>query len=202
MSNYCIEGNINFYDELYKKSTDDDDGDTPPNKDDDNVCLISGDALHTGYVTLDCKHRFNYLPLFKDLVNYKQKFSYMETPMVKSSEIRCPYCRNKQYTLLEYNAALFEKVHGVNWLDPEIPINKSDYIAKGMCSSPECSSGFCNIYTFAGDNKKYCFLHCTKLIKKQQQLTLQQKGLQLVSLQRRIILVIGAEANVICTQKK
>ena len=160
MTNYCIEGNINFYDEIYKNlanNAEDNNNTNAFETDNDHMCLISGCALQPGFVTLECKHRFNYLPLFKDLVNYKQKFSYMETPSVKPSEIRCPYCRNKQYTLLEHNAALSEKVHGVNWLDPAIPINKSDYIEKGTCAFQDCSFGFCNIYTFAGDNNKYCF---------------------------------------------
>lgn len=115
MKNYKIEGNIDFFNELYKSL------DIEENTSEDNLCLITGTSLVDYFVKLNCGHKFNYVPLFNDIKNHKQKYNNMEghASHLKYNEIRCPYCRNKQYELLPY----FEEVgvphvHGVNFIDP------------------------------------------------------------------------------------
>ena len=67
MSKIIIEGNINFYDELYKTLNEDSD-------DENNLCQITGLPLETNAITLECKHKFNYEPLYKEI--YKQKYVF------------------------------------------------------------------------------------------------------------------------------
>ena len=83
MSKYTIEGNINFYDELYKSldSSDDEIKCDDENKGDDeikgdheitgnyemNECQITGLPLGDKSVTLECKHNFNYIPLYREI---------------------------------------------------------------------------------------------------------------------------------------
>jgi hypothetical protein len=118
---YNIEGNINFFDELYKSLDIDD-------NEDENVCLITNETLTNHFVQLQCNHKFNYLSLYNDIKNHKQKFNSLEghNSQLQSNEVRCPYCRNKQTGLLPYYEELgLPLVHGVNYIDPnrKKPVN-------------------------------------------------------------------------------
>jgi hypothetical protein len=113
MEKYNIEGGFNFYDELYK-SLDDVEIETV------DACLISNLPLTDNHVKMECGHKFNYMPLFMDIKNHKQKFNVMEGIGGKlgQHQIRCPYCRNKQNGLLPYYEEFgLPKTHGVNYID-------------------------------------------------------------------------------------
>ena len=118
MKNYKIEGNIDFFAELYK-SLDIEDEDEHANE---NICLITNQPLTENFVKMECGHTFNYTPLFHDIKNHKQKYNNLEGShsRLHSYEIRCPYCRNKQKKLLPYYPELgLEKTHGVNYYDSD-----------------------------------------------------------------------------------
>ena len=126
--NYIIEGGIDFYAELYgslyNKNTENQIDDT--NK---NVCLITDEPLEANSITLTCNHKFNYVPLYKDLVNHKKKFNTMESSgALKPGEIRCPYCRHKQNFVLPYYEELcLPKVSGINEVYKYEPPTPSPY---------------------------------------------------------------------------
>jgi len=129
-----VEGNVNFYEELKKQlnhcnneivtivssdveNTNPDTKTINNTQEDDNIgkCLITNEKLTEGYVTMLCNHSFNYIPLFNDLFHHK-KMLYLETQMLKTNEIRCPYCRNKQSVLLPYYECMgLPKVTGINY---------------------------------------------------------------------------------------
>jgi hypothetical protein len=116
MQKYNIEDNIDFYSELNKLLNEE----KSINKEEENICLISNEKLTTNFVKLNCGHCFNYIPLYKDLVNQKQKFNLMEITELKNNEIRCPYCRTKQTGVLPYNEELqLSKINGVNFVENE-----------------------------------------------------------------------------------
>jgi len=120
MNKYNIEGNINFYEELYKSLDEDD------SCDDENICLITNQKLTDKFVKLNCGHKFNYIPLYHDLINYKFKYNNMESHhnRLKFNEIRCPYCRNKQVGLLPFYPDLKIKMtHGINCIDEKLMSN-------------------------------------------------------------------------------
>ena len=117
---YKIEGGIDFFSELYKSLDIED-------CEDNNKCLITNQTLTDKYVTLDCNHKFNYIPLYNDLVNHKLKFNCLEgsSGKLNLNEIRCPYCRKKQNNMLPYYEELgLKKVNGVNFFDISIKYNK------------------------------------------------------------------------------
>ena len=117
MNKYKIEGNLNFFDELYKSL------DKEENND-ENKCLITNQLLTDKYVTLNCGHKFNYIPLYHDIVNHKNKFNKMEGSISKLNinEIRCPYCRKKQKgTLIYYEDLGLKQIYGINSLDKTLP---------------------------------------------------------------------------------
>lgn len=95
MSNYIIEGGLNFYEELLK------DNDTTEYE---NMCLISGQPITYNSVTLGCGHTFNYDSLFKDVISQKQRNRYnaTERPRLSLGQFKCPYCRTTFDKLLPY----------------------------------------------------------------------------------------------------
>ena len=176
MKIYNIEGDINFFDELYKSL------DIPENEhkcsDDDNRCLITNEILNDKFVEMECGHKFNYIALYKDLTNHKNKFNAMETSsgQLKINEIRCPYCRKKHIGLLPYYEDLnLDKVHGVNYIDENknyiqyttykgTPYKQCEYLSVNInydCNGNEQIEPSVNIY----DNCKFikCMLYGTKI---------------------------------------
>ncbi len=117
MDKYDIEGGIDFFSELYKSLDDITDEELEPG----NICLITDQPLSEFFVTMKCGHKFNYKPLYFDIKNHKQKFNNLESASgrLSHSELRCPYCRNKQMGVLPYYEELgLPKVHGINYIDP------------------------------------------------------------------------------------
>ena len=117
MSKYKIEGGIDFFSELYKSLDDED----IENDKYDDLCLITNLPLGDKYIKMDCGHTFNYLPLYLDIKNHKQKFNGMEgsSSRLNRNEIRCPYCRKRHNDVLPYYEELgLPKIEGVNYVDP------------------------------------------------------------------------------------
>jgi hypothetical protein len=96
MLKYNIEGNINFYESLYKSLDEDSD-------DEDTLCQITGSPLDSKAITLECKHKFNYEALYKEICN--QRFVFKTYEYIKLS--------NKELGL--------DKKYGINSLDPSLP---------------------------------------------------------------------------------
>jgi len=141
MTTHITEDNINFYEELFKSLDDSDDDD-----DDTTLCQITGMPLIDNSITLECNHHFNYDALYKEI--YRQKFVfYTYTPNTLSKNeyklfqnskvdffIKCPYCRNIQFTILPYYEELgLEKIYGINTLDKSF--DKDLYSSKKTASN-------------------------------------------------------------------
>jgi len=131
---YNIENNIDFYQELYSSMSEDKNIDNDVNVE---LCLITNLPLKDRFVELKCGHKFNYGPLYKDILTHKKKFNNMELvkTKLKYNEIRCPYCRNVQNELLPYYDDLsYPKEHGVNFFD----VNKNNTYCECINSNNQC----------------------------------------------------------------
>ena len=117
--NYSIEGNIDFYNELLKTlceesilenskiENDENNDNTLVNKKNEEYennkqtnCLITHTKLEEPYITLNCNHSFNYIPLFREIKRQKEKDN--DCKYLKINQIKCPYCRQIQNKLLPY----------------------------------------------------------------------------------------------------
>jgi hypothetical protein len=146
MKKYNIEGDIDFFSELYKSL--DNEENNCKTEEDNNLCLITNQPLVDKFVTMDCGHKFNYSPLFNDLVNHKKKFNNMEgtSTHLKMNEIRCPYCRKKNTGLLPYYEELgLAKITGVNYIDINYSIANDIDSMYPKCYNP-CEFLTPNIY--------------------------------------------------------
>ena len=56
--NYIIENNIDFFSEINNENNNNNDNN-------EDMCLINGEKLNENFITLNCKHKFNYYPLYK-----------------------------------------------------------------------------------------------------------------------------------------
>jgi hypothetical protein len=193
MKKYNIEGNIDFFSELYK-SLDEEDN-KHKIESDNNLCLITNQLLVDNFVELTCGHKFNYIPLYNDIYNHKKKFNNMEGngSLLKMNEIRCPYCRKKQLGVLPYYEDLISaKTNGVNFYDDTQVQNNICNSVKtiynsGKCEfimptptiqSPNSSNNYTSSYVGSSscpisyvtklecDNKSYCWTHNRIMIKK------------------------------------
>jgi hypothetical protein len=183
---YIVEGNIDFYQELYKSLDGEEDVNQGENQ---NLCLITNQPLTTHFIKLDCGHTFNYLPLYYDIYNHKKKFNSMETTggHLKLDEMRCPYCRNRQKGVLPYYEELgLEKVNGVNTVcEIKTPkdidyITKCEYLTENPKFNPELPDSSMNTknvncYNYGSkipgsnnykDEKCYCYYHKKIMISK------------------------------------
>jgi hypothetical protein len=176
MKKYKTEGNIDFFNELYKSL--DEKEDTFKTEDDENKCLITNQVLTDKFVKLECGHKFNYIPLFNDIKNHKSKFNSLECnkTMLKENEIRCPYCRKRQSSLLPYyEDLLIEKINGVNHYDSSNVSNSGCFYSQPGCQftyNYKYSNGTTNEYGCfqkhvynCEDGKQYCFQH-NEIVKK------------------------------------
>lgn len=117
MNKYNIEDGKDFFSELYKSLDEDD------LTDESNLCLITKEPLTEKFIKFNCGHKFNYVAVFNDIKNYKQKFNSLEkgSSKLKVDEIRCPYCRHIQKGLLPYYEEFgFKQIHGVNYINPSM----------------------------------------------------------------------------------
>ena len=64
---YEVEGEIDFFNELKQMTT----ASTAPTDSTAPLCLITDEPLRRDHITLQCGHRFNYVPLFKDVLFQK-----------------------------------------------------------------------------------------------------------------------------------
>jgi hypothetical protein len=157
MNKYKIEGGIDFYAQLYTILDIDEDKE---NQDDDkNKCLITNQLLTEKHVILKCGHKFNYIPLYNDLLNHKQKFNNMEgSNRLHTNQIRCPYCRKKQTELLPYYEDFgLKKINGVNFYDPNIKesYNSHHYGHTEKCKYQIKNLNFDETKPESETNKKY-----------------------------------------------
>jgi hypothetical protein len=167
MPNYKIEGNIDFYDTLYKSLDYDSSEETDINNK-KKICEITGNVLCDRYVTMECGHTFNYDALYTEIYKQKCEFKSYTTDVLSKSNlqkirdnrkdyyIKCPYCRNVQFELLPYYADLqFTKIYGINTNDPAFrPTNTFNSGAHFFNDHDKLFTSYG--YKFTSNKGKYC----------------------------------------------
>lgn len=105
---------------------------SPPSTD-DNICLISKEKLHPNHITLKCNHKFNYMPIYKEVLYQKTKSNTMyEVTKLQPYQIKCPYCRtitNKLLPFIPYpSVKLAKNIHSTG--SDCLSAKKCSYIIK------------------------------------------------------------------------
>jgi hypothetical protein len=118
--NYIIDGDAdgaiegNFFAQLknmlnHSEADKDDhtnDDNNAENENKDSCCLLTKEPLKNIHIVLACGHKFNYVPLYREVIAQKtiglSSTGYYTSHSLKRNEIKCPYCRNVQDKLLPY----------------------------------------------------------------------------------------------------
>ena len=114
-----------------------------------NICLISTLKLEDKYITLKCRHSFNYSSILKEIKYQKLKNHGYEVQRLLHNQIKCPYCRTVQNGLLPLFEG-YEKCVGVNWPEKyQYKGNKCIYTflsgkRKGQHCSKPCVDNMCS----------------------------------------------------------
>lgn len=154
MHHYNVEDNsaVDFFAAL--KEMQQEDNDPSQDKDgDDGKCLITGAPLNAFHVELTCGHKFNYGPLYQEVLRQKGRYGmYNYFEKIGTHQVKCPYCRSITNHLLPYLGnsphPTIKRLVGVNapaaMCMPGVP-----------CGAPKCSA---NAFYEFGPNQ-YCHRH-------------------------------------------
>lgn len=136
---------------------------------DDNICLISKDKLHPNHITLKCNHKFNYIPIYKEVLYQKTKSNPIyEVTKLQSYQIKCPYCRtitNKLLPFIQYpSVKLAKNIHSTG----------SDCLSTAKCShiikKRDANNGDTrcdkNALYYEAENLLFCPTHYKKYMSK------------------------------------
>lgn len=138
---------------------------------DDNICLISKDKLHPNHITLKCNHKFNYIPIYKEVLYQKTKSNPIyEVTKLQSYQIKCPYCRtitNKLLPFIQYpTVKLAKNIHSTG--SDCLPTAKCSHIIKKRDINKINSDTKCdkNALYYEAENLLFCPTHYKKYIAK------------------------------------
>jgi hypothetical protein len=110
---YKIEGGINFYKELLIEESNAQSS-TSSSSDD---CLLTNRPLECGYIELPCGHKFNFFPLYTEILYQKTNPAFVNnkynTP-VSNDKIKCPYCRTIHSNSLLPYIVNEKRINGIN----------------------------------------------------------------------------------------
>ena len=130
---------------------------------DDNVCLITGERLDEYSITMPCNHKFNYLPLYKEICMQKSGVNHREYIRIPYRAMKCPYCRVIHNNILPYRDILgVTKIDSVNSPDKyALLTNTCKYIfksgnKKGDICNNKCLDRYCKRHeklAIKSDNK-------------------------------------------------
>ena len=113
---YKIEGGINFYKELLLEHEANSQSSSSSSSSTDG-CLLTNRPLECGYVELPCGHKFNFFPLYTEILYQKTNPAFVNnkynTPIGKD-KIKCPYCRTIHSSSLLPYIVNEKRIHGIN----------------------------------------------------------------------------------------
>jgi hypothetical protein len=158
MCNYIINGNIDFYAELMNDSVDDS----------ADTCLLTGEKLTYNHIDLQCNHKFNYLPLYNEVISQKitkKSGGMRDIVRLSLSQFKCPYCRTISNRLLPYipEKDTKHRYTGVNY--PEelcMQHRKCEY----LFASGKKKNEMCNKHAFESKYGIFCQTHCRINVKR------------------------------------
>lgn len=146
--NYITSNNIKFYEEINNFNDD---------SNEEELCLLTGEYLSDNYIILNCKHKFNYIPLYNELCKQKSRYNTLETTRLSINEIKCPYCREITNKILPFIIDdNIELKNGINYPSKYcMQINNCNWIYK----NGKNKNNKCNCSSFIFNKNNYCLKH-------------------------------------------
>lgn len=148
--NYIIDGDVDFWKELNDDSDD---------EKDEDLCLLTNTKLIRNFITLPCTHKFNYIPIYNEILHSKQYQKYNKYPL-RSNQIKCPYCRtthNKLLLWIPHNGLEFNRLAAGTTLSRCLPHKSCEYTYK-TGKNKGCQCGDMRAYEYE-DGHVFCSKH-------------------------------------------
>ena len=160
--NIVLEGNINFYDELNKLDTDDEDKN-------EAVCVLTNLPLDKNSIKLPCNHEFNFLPLYKEVVQQKTRTisSHLNMDKLAYHQIKCPYCRQKIDYLLPH-VRLNKEMGFISGVNTPEKICMDFHTCNHIFKSGKSKDQLCSKPAYFNVDDCYCSIHHTYALKQKQ----------------------------------
>lgn len=128
-----------------------------PNIEEKPHCYITGEDLDDLSVTLNCRHTFNYHPLYQEIIKQKHSIRNKMNYLTKWN-IECPYCRVVQNKLIPYKKMSgVRRIRGVNSPKEWCMKNNKCLVCNEPCDSKFCNKAHDNLY-----NKCQCMVKSSK----------------------------------------
>jgi hypothetical protein len=136
----------------------------------DNICLISKEPLHPNHITFTCNHKFNYMPIYKEILYQKTKSNTLyEVTKLNSNQMKCPYCRtitNKLLPFIPYpSVKLAKNIHSSD--NNCISTAKCSHVIKKRDGDTHCETK-ChkNALYYEAENLLFCPTHYKQYVAK------------------------------------
>jgi len=118
-SKYKIEGELDFYKELFKTSEDGEieSKNATPSLIKNENCLLTNRPLMYGYIELPCGHKYNFFPLYTETLYQKTNPAFVKNVYnvpVGKDKLKCPYCRTVHLNCLLPYIVNGKRVVGIN----------------------------------------------------------------------------------------
>lgn len=121
VSKYKIEGELDFYKELFKSSSECDKfiehEHTPQPLVEYEKCLLTNRPLVYGHIELPCGHKYNFFPLYTETLYQKTNPAFVKNVYnvpIGKDKIKCPYCRTVHLNCLLPYIVNGKRVLGIN----------------------------------------------------------------------------------------
>ena len=192
---YVAENNMDFYKLLSDNENE--------YEKDDELCMITKNKLTNTHIVLDCSHKFNYLPLLKDM--YTRLYLSHEVKCLRGiplnvNKLECPYCRRITNHILPFLKEEYDvKIYGLNSHMSEDIIQEVNIPFYDIC---KCSVETCHKYYYSGYLLPFCENHLLdkKLIKKHK-VSIKQQFLLENNMLCNVILKSGIRKGEKCKQQ-
>lgn len=120
--NITVEGDFDFWSALKEEE----ENDNKCNHDDS--CLLTQEALGLNYITLPCGHKYNYIPICKEIASMKNTKHHYYNHGIKlmRGQTYCPYCRQVFNKLLP-------KIPSIDFTPEKYVCSSTNYIDHRSC---------------------------------------------------------------------
>jgi hypothetical protein len=118
--------------------------------------MLTLQPLTDNFITLPCKHTFNYIPLYNE-VCVNKIYNELDSDKLKYYQIRCPYCRTKFDKLLPYIPYDgVEKNLDVNWPEKDCMKHMD---CQWIYKCGKCKGDLCGKNAYKKGLEVYCNSH-------------------------------------------
>lgn len=161
MTQFVLEDDIDFKKELQKLKH----VKKPEEQQEYKMCFITKEPLQKFHITLQCKHTFNYMPIYQETLfqrNLSSTKGYMNN-VPPIGTIRCPYCREINSGVLPYFD--LNDVKMIKYVNAPLGMRMKCYPCSWKTLTGKNKGKECPLAGNVYEKGCYCEMHYSRMIK-------------------------------------